>query len=100
MEKKPITAVMEDSEILVLTEDEESATRFVKRNSKYSQGTRIADLKEWKLDKGIGKLEFVAEEITRLILYSYSHIYNCTWSLPAKCTENLHYLQIIQLMAD
>ena len=54
---------------------------------------------ELKLDKGIGKLEFVAEEITRLILYSYLHIYDCAWSLPAKCTENLHNLQIIQLMA-
>ena len=42
----------------------------------------------------IEKLEFVAEEITRLILYDYLHIYNCTWSLPAICTEDLHYLKL------
>ena len=34
----------------------------------------------------IQKLEFVAEEITRLVVYVYSHIYNFAWSLPAKCT--------------
>ena len=45
---------------------------------------------ELKMNKGIGKLEFVAEEITRLILYSYLHIYNSAWSLPAKCTEQPH----------
>ena len=41
----------------------------------------------------------MAEEVTRLILYGYLHIYNCTWSLPAKCTQDLHYLQLISLEA-
>ena len=49
---------------------------------------------ELKSDKRIGELEFVAEEFTRLILYDYLHIYNSKWSLPAKCTEDLRYLQL------
>ena len=35
----------------------------------------------------IRKLEFVAEEITWVVFYGYLHISNCTWSLPAKSTE-------------
>ena len=57
--------------------------------------TRIQMQFKWNWNQiRIGRLEFVAEEIIRLILYDYLHIYNCTWSLPAICTEDLRYLQL------
>ena len=45
-------------------------------------------------------MEFVAEEITRLILRDYLHIYLVHGVCQRNVQKLLHYLQLMELLAD
>ena len=45
-------------------------------------------------------MEVVAEEITRLILFNYLHIYSVHGVCQRNVQRLLHYLQLMELLAD